>query len=454
MRGYLPIAVMALLAAEGCSLSEERVMRSDLRETRQVLRLEETGRAEFSPPESLPEKPALGDYLAYAALHNPALRAAYYRWAAAVEKAPQARALPNPTFSYSRYIREVETRVGPQKNRFALMQMVPWPTKLAGKSDQAVREALSRQYLYDAEKLALFFKVRQAYYEYYYLNRALLVVQDNLTLLQNLEGALRARYEAAAAASPALIRLQVELGKLEERQKSLAQLRPALAARLNAAIGRTPELELPWPENAPQELPALAEAELLAALQTENPGLKAARARIQAAAAGERVARAQYLPDVSLGASFIETDRRTDMNLPDNGKDPVMVTLELSLPVWWGKYAAGVREAKANRAAAESELQEKNNQLAADLSMAFFNYGDAARKLNLFEQTLAPKAQQALDASRTAFTAGQTPFSDLLDAERTLLELRLLAERARVDQAIRLAELEMLSGRELRQDVR
>lgn len=455
MRKHFLLSILPALLVAGCAFQEERALRRDLREEVRGLRLEEFGAAGDGQAtlksELLPENPSLQDYMAYAALNNPALKAAYYRWSAAVEKAPQARALPNPKVSYSHYIREVETRVGPQKNRFALMQMVPWPTKLTSKSDMAVREALSQKYLYDAEKLSLFFKVRKAYYEYYYLGQSLQVVKDNTALLKNIEDVIRTRYEASAATNPSLIQLQVELGKQEDRLKSLEALRPAVASRLNAAIGRSPEMDLPWPGGAPGDAPSLNENELLAALQSDNPGLKTARARIQAAEAGERLARAQYLPDFDLGASFIETDRRTDMSLKDNGKDPVMLTLELSLPIWWNKYAAGVREAKANTKAAESALTDKSNQLSADLRMAFFNYGDAERKLNLFGKTLIPKAEQALEASRTAFSAGKVGFADLLDAERTLLELRLMAERAKVDQSIRLAELEMLSGRELRE---
>lgn len=448
---YMPIAVMFFLA--GCSFQEERMLRNDLLEEMHALRLDEFAphSSDESLPMPLPEQPTLSEYLAYAALNNPALRTAYYRWSAAVEKAPQARALPNPTVSYSHYIREVETRVGPQKNRFALMQMVPWPTKLTSKSDMAVREALSKKYLYDAEKLSLFYKVRKAYYEYYYLGQSLQVVKDNMVLLKNIEDVIRAHYEASAATNPSLIRLQVELGKQEDRLKSLEALRPAVASRLNAAIGRSPEMDLPWPDGAPVERPSLDQNKLLAALQSDNPGLKAARARVQAAEAGERLAHAQYLPDFGVGASIIETDRRTEMNPDDNGKDPVMVTLELSLPIWWNKYAAGVREAKATTKAAESALEDTRNQLSADLRMAFFNYGDAQRKLILFTKTLIPKAEQALEASRTAFSAGKVSFADLLDAERTLLELRLMAERAKVDQAIRLGELEMLSGRDLRE---
>lgn len=444
--------MLSLFVCCGCSLQQEQELRHELTNEMHTLHIEDFEKKSIADNIiSLPEEPTLADYLQYALLNNPSLRVAFYKWAMAVEKAPQVRALPNPTVSYSYYIREVETRVGPQKNRYALMQMVPWPTKLTNASDKAVREALSQKYLYDAEKLALFYKVRRAYYEYFYLGRSLQVVNDNLMLLKSVEDAVRIRYEAASTSNPALIQLQIELGKQEERLKSLQALRPALAARLNAAIGRSPDLDLPLPETMPTEISALAEAELLQALQQNNPGLNAARAKIRAAESAEKLARAQYLPDFSLGIGVIQTDRRTDTDLPDNGKDPLQVTLEMSVPLWWNKYSAGVREAQASRSAAVNALKEQSNQLQADLRMAFYNYDDAGRKYNLFAKTLIPKAEQALESSRAGFSAGSSGFADLLDTERTLLEFHLMAERASVDQAIRLAELEMLSGQSLRQ---
>jgi hypothetical protein len=47
-------------------------------------------------------------------------------WKAAIEQVPQARALPDPKFTYGYFIREVETRVGPQQQKFEIMQIFPW----------------------------------------------------------------------------------------------------------------------------------------------------------------------------------------------------------------------------------------------------------------------------------------------------------------------------------------
>ena len=60
-----------------------------------------------------------------------------------------------------------------------------------------------------------------------------------------------------------------------------------------------------------------------------------------------------------------------------------------------------------------------------------------------------PKAKQSIKATEAAFRAGTAGFIDLIDAERMLLEFQLAFERALTDRGNRLAEIEMLVGREL-----
>jgi len=70
--------------------------------------------------------------------------------------------------------------------------------------------------------------------------------------------------------------------------------------------------------------------------------------------------------------------------------------------------------------------------------------------VDLFRDTLVPKARQSLKATEAAFRAGNANFVDLVDAERVLLEFQLSQERALADQAQHVARLEMLVGRPMR----
>ena len=127
-------------------------------------------RAEYQAPaagDGQPRAPAeltgesgLGDYLAYAALNNPGLEAAFYDWKAALERVPQAESLPDPRFTYRYFIREVETRVGAQRQGFSLSQTFPWFGKLALRGGAAAEAARAEQQRFQAAKLKLFQQVK------------------------------------------------------------------------------------------------------------------------------------------------------------------------------------------------------------------------------------------------------------------------------------------------------
>ena len=69
---------------------------------------------------------SLDDYLIEAAENNPGLKSSYYEFEAALQKTAQVKALPDPVLSFGYFVSPVETRVGPQRAKFSLVQMFPW----------------------------------------------------------------------------------------------------------------------------------------------------------------------------------------------------------------------------------------------------------------------------------------------------------------------------------------
>lgn len=414
---------------------------------------EEGGKTSPAPmPATLGEKPALQEYVNYALERNPELRAAYHRWQAAMQRIPQARALPEPTLSYSYLLREIEDASGEKQNELEIMQMLPWPQELAAKSEAALRNAETEKYLFLNTRLEIRGEVHKAYYEYLFLNRSIAVMKETLDLLHGTEQTLQSQYEVSAAPGAELIRVQVELGKIENQLASMTDLRASLSAQLSQAIGMPPRRELlPWPDKIPENLPELDEANLIAEAEQGNPALQAARERMRAARAGITLAKTAYLPQFSVGASVESMERKDYLEFDYNSKNPVMFKTQMSVPLWWNKYNAGLREAYAMRNEASAMLEDKQNRVVADLRAGYFQYADARRRAVFFSNTLIPKAEEGLQVSQTALSADRQALTGILDAQRNLLELRLMYERARIDQAIRLAELEVKVGRQLGQ---
>jgi outer membrane protein, heavy metal efflux system len=453
-KGYLQI-VLLLTVAVACASTKEHRARSAHQE---AARVRQEGRHVHQAPSSNTQEEDLDGaadrsaYRAFAALHNPELEAAFHRWSAMLETIPQARSLPNPKLTYALYIRHVETRVGPQRHRFGLAQAFPWFGTLTARADVATEASRAARAVYNAKKLALFSEVDRWYSEYAYLAKAISLTAENLELLRYLESVVRTRYSTGAAAHAHVIQLQVELGRLEDRLRALEDYRAPLSARLSAVLNRDDERLLPWPKRAVErEGLALDIEQLLAWLNEHNPELQ----RLDALASREEarvvVAQKQGWPSFAVGVDYIETGGASMSGVADSGKDPVMAMLSLSLPIWRGSIDAAVREATANKAAAVRDREGRKNTLRADLQLSLYRARDADRRLQLYRDSLIPKADQAFRVALSGFGSAQASFLDVIDAERSLLEFKLATARAVADHAIALAEIERIVGRDLPQ---
>ena len=375
--------------------------------------------------------------LDYAAGNNPRLQAAFNQWKGAEENIAVQKGMPDPTLSYGYYFEPVETKTGPQNQRFGLSQTIPGFGKLAMKKEIATDLASASGARYQREKLNLDFIITRAYAELYFLKRSTEITKDRIRLIQNLEEVTRTRYKAGSPMA-AILQAQVELGRLEDRLSSLNHLRAPQTARLNAALNRPAAAPLPWPGDLPyQTLDAEA-----AALQTQargaSPELAELGYQIDRGNHQIKLAQRQRLPDFALGVQYIDTG--------DGGEDPVIGTLGLSLPIWFGKNRARIESASYLKTAAQLTLENRTQTLDADIRQALFQLRDADRKINLYRESLIPKALQSLEVNRTGYETGSMEFINLIDAERMLLEFELAHERARADHLIARAKLSQLTG--------
>lgn len=394
----------------------------------------------------------LSDYLAHAALHSPGLKAAFLQWKATLEEIPQARALPDPRFNYGYYIREVETRVGPQQHRVGFAQMFPWYGSRKLRGGVAIENAEAARQRYESKKLELFYRLKNIYYELHYLDRESEITQSNRQLLENIERVARAKAEGGAALADA-IKVQLELSRLEDHLAGLGDTRQATVAQFNALLSRPSGASVTVIQEIVPSVVELNREELLRSLAS-HPDLKELDALERRGDKSVRLSRKEGYPNVTVGVDYIQTGDALDTSTPDNGKDPVIAQLSLSIPLWRTKYKARTREAKAKHQLAIAARVEREDHMRSALSVQFFRYRDADRKVSLYHDTLLPQASSAMELERAAYEAGRGEFSDLLEAHRLLLQIELELVRARVDREQRLARIEMMTGRPLSRGVK
>ncbi len=388
----------------------------------------------------------LDDYLTFAAGNNAGLKVSFHRWRAELDKIPQVTSLPDPVLTYGRFIENIETRVGPQRQKFSLRQTIPWFGTLGDKGDaqfQAGQAAFQRM---QAEKLSLYYRVKSAYYDYYYLGREIALTQDNLELLKFWESVLRTRYQVAASSHTDVIKIQVELGKLEDRVNSLTEMTKPVAARLRAILNLPDSTNLPVPQAIAEDDVEIDHAAVRAQVRANSPRLRGQDLLVMAAQAERRVAGKSVRPSFTISADYIETGPAMNPLLDESGKDAWMLSLGVNVPLWFGKNKAAVRQTRAKQQSAEYERKDMEEELLAYTESVLYAYEDARRKIDLYRNGLIAKARQSINVSYSAYESGQVELVTVLDAQRQLLEFELQLEQSLTERARRLAELEMLAA--------
>ena len=388
-------------------------------------------------------------YLTLAATNNNELKSAFEAWRAAEFRAPQVTSLPDPRLSFGYFVQPVETRTGPQRLKYGISQTFPLGGKLASKGRIAGHEAEILRAQAEVLKLRIFRDVTRAWTEYAYLGRALAVTEERMELLRYLNEGIQAGYTSGKNPYTSLIRAQMALDRTREQMRSLKGLIPSLTARLNALMGRSLTAPIPLPDSIPDIQSAWTPDRLRALVMDANPRIAALDFRVQGATEALDLAKRQYYPDLTVGIESIITDSSRGQNITNDGRDPVILTMGINLPIWQGRRNAAEEEAKAKIRSAHRRRAGQNEILAADLELALYAYQDAERKLDLYEQALIPKADQTTEVMLEAFQTGRVSFTELMEAETTRYELHLERERALKTRRLSLADMEFSIGREI-----
>jgi outer membrane protein TolC len=363
--------------------------------------------------------------------NNPSLQAARHRVAAAQAALEIAGALPDPM---------AELMLAPAKSghfaeemeaSLALRQMIPWKGKIALKVQQGQAHYAAEEAELAVMELELRRMFAELFAEYYLLGASLTITGEHLELLKTMEAVIEDRYANNGAAYHDLLRIQIELDSLKDRQINLQGMVAPLSTRLCALLGRPPTEQngalIPFPQSLPKlKTPREHSAELLwqQAVQA-NPSLRSQAARLAARRTGLAMAELEKRPDFSLGLQW----RFADPSAMEEDR-PLMFSFGVNLPLWGKKQRALVAQAAGVAQAEESSERQLQLEVQAQLRQALFQVDEADRKWRLYGELLLPKAREALEVSEEAYRTGAASYVDLIQSENALLEFSLALREA------------------------
>ncbi len=378
------------------------------------------------------------DLLEIALSNNSDLQAQFAEWMALASDVNSVVRLPDPTLSVGYFMEPVETAQGPQQAKFSLAQSFPWISKTSAMRQSKNSRAKRAFEMLNNSRLALNRDVKIAWFEAIYLRTSITHSEQKLQLTRDLEEILDIQYRSASVSHQQLINTQMETLTLANQ---VDNLRDRLF-QVQLTMSQYLELDAPFPLNQiPHTFPVSQLADTVIII--DHPRLKSIEHLIDEAKAEQTAAHAEFYPDLRIGLDYIVTDKKSQngIDVPESGRDPLIITAGISLPVWnWRSKRAGVTASKWREQKAQSLHRVELTRIQEEYQTLNSRHIQSLRQIDLYANHLIPKAQEIVDVLNQDYISQRVDIMHITQARQRLIDMQIKladAQRsARVETAI------------------
>ena len=391
------------------------------------------------------QDPLLAALIDEALSKNPDVAAAREAAAAAGQRPAQARSLPSPMFSVGYTNDGWSPSLGEmQMTNLAFMasQELPFAGKRGLRSDIASREAGQVEQQAERVGRSITAAVKRGYYGLLLSRNLLDLIRDQEDIWKQIEGVARARYAVGQGAQQDVLRVQVEVTRIEQlrtEQEGEAEIR---LAELNRLLDRAATEPLETPARLALRPMEGALDQVFAWAAGVSPEIKSAGLGVERATLAINLAKKEFKPDFSVQAGYMNR----------GGLDPMwQAGVGITVPLYRKRLSAGLAEAEAQLRSSQSAIQSVQLQLRFRTQERLIQLKTTERVATLYGEGIVPQDRMSVEAALANYQTGKVPFIAVLEALTTLYNdrathLRLLANHEQTLASLEEASLDPTSG--------
>ena len=402
--------------------------------------------AQSSPQKSLD----LSHLIERAISENPQLRAAHTQVDVYGLKISQAGALPDPVLGVNLLNVPVNTFRFNQEpmtgKQVSLMQALPFPGKLSLES----KIASDQQHIADAQyqelKNQLIREVKKTYFELYFVDRSLQTVSDNQSVLKNFVTIAETKYSVGKGLQQDVLRAQLELSGLIDKEISLKQKRNIIVSHLNTLVNQQPDHFLGEPV-LPAIIPIDTVSNRLLSLANEKRPLLNSW-KVMEAQADKKVELAQkgILPDFKIGIAYTQ---RNVLSNGSGGIDFLSGLFSVNIPIYYKrKQKKNIEEMQYRRTMIAQRYDQVSHSVADHIVKNLAQLRKSHQRIELYKTGIISQAKQSLQSALAGYQNDKVDFLTLLNNEMSLFNFQLEYYRALTNYHTAIADLQTDTGAE------
>jgi outer membrane protein TolC len=387
--------------------------------------------------------PSLRDLLSLVYQSSPVVKETKASWRVAIEKYRVETGYPDPLLTTTYWPSDPSRNWGNKRFETELLQIIPFPGKLAAAGRVAETESDMARLELDRTVRDLAVKVRESYYELQYIREAVRIADHNRLALEHIRKIGETAYSQNRTALYDVLKAQSQSGQVQYDMLLLEELERTEITRLNALMNRLPEAVIGPLQDEPLMPLVYGLNDIYTLAETHREEIRVAAAGADKSRAEADVARFQNLPEFIVGFKY-ENDAPDSPDASENNMYGIQ--FGMTLPIWWNKNAGRREAARAGTEKAAARINVQINEARAMIRETFFRLKNADRLITLYRDQLLPQATKAMETAEIWNRESQGSLSDFVETEAVWYNFQLALARSRADYGKYLAKLEGIVG--------
>jgi cobalt-zinc-cadmium efflux system outer membrane protein len=321
---------------------------------------------------------------------------------------------------------------------FMASQGLPFPGKRRLRVSIAELEAREAEQRLERIRLTTIQAIRRSYAGLILARSLLILVRDREVLWKEIEGVARARYAVGQGAQQDVVRVQIEVTRIEQLLAEQELEAITRQAEIDRLVGRDPRLPVGSREELSLEPETRNAEELFGWTERFSPEIAGAGLEVERQTRSVELSRRNFSPDLGVQAGYMNR----------GSLDPMWVAgVSLSFPADRRRIRGALAESQARLGEAEQRIEALRLDLRQRTQTRLARLKNAERIASLYENGIIPQDQMSVESAVASYQAGKVPFLAVLEATGTLYAdrenlLRMLADHAATKAALEAASLE------------
>ena len=376
--------------------------------------------------------------------NNTQLKSIELEYESVLEKKNQVNQLPNPQLGVGIPALRPETRLGPQMMMVSASQIFPWFGTLKSKEEVVISMSKAKYEQIAIVKLDLFYQVKSAYYQLYFLDQKQSVLRSNIKLYESLEAISLANVESGQATLSDVLRVQTKLQSLRQQLLMIDNQKFVFESKINELTKQPTSTKIELVDSLVLPVLEYDLASFKNKIENNHPLITQVNYQIEQSNNSIAVNSNMNKPTLGLGLDYSFVGQRTDANPMNNGRDILVPKVMLSIPIYRKSYQAKIEEEKLIQQSLEVKKETITDKMISLLINYKADYDNGLLENSLY-QNQSSTMQMAYDVLLSEYSSSGKGFEELLMVQNQLLDFDLGIYKAELKANIAQANIERIT---------